>query len=135
MNAKTVVIAVVLVIVVGIPIFILEQLNDKLNRLSFLDMRLRLIQRSILYDCHCGGPLLKIADSTESRMQDPVPEELAFMLRQSCPDPARELRRPPSGNLESNPCCNRECPPISGLIRKTMDSSDGTIGRVFIRAF
>ncbi len=134
MNARHVVMAVVLGVSIGVPLFILGQLNNKLSQLNLLDMRLRLIQRSILYDCHCGGPFLKTAESTGKGMQYPAPQKRVYRV-ESPFEVSRELPKPTGEKPAPDLCVNQECSEVAGPGRKTVVIGDGTIGRVFIGAF
>ncbi|MGZ8145087.1 MAG: hypothetical protein ACXWTG_13075, partial [Methylosarcina sp.] len=127
-------ITIVLVVMLGIPIFIMKQLDKKLDQLNVVDMRLRLLQHLILTDCHYGAPLLKISESTETCIQNPAPRKLYLIMnRPSFHEASQGMRMELTGKRESNVCLKMaKC---SARVDRTLKTSDGVLGRVFIKVF
>jgi hypothetical protein len=134
MNAKHIMITIVLVVMLGIPIFIMLQLDNKLDQLNLLDMRLRLLQHSIPTDCHCGGPSLKLSESTGTCIQNPASRNLYLIMNQpSFHEASQGIRMELIGKRKSNECLKMaKCP---ARVDRTFKSSDGILGRVFIKVF
>jgi hypothetical protein len=134
MNVKYIMIAAVLVAMVGIPIFVMKQFDNKLNQLNVMDMRLRLLQHSILTDCHYGGLSLKIPDSTGTYIQNLASRNLYLIMnRPSSHELSPDMRMELTEKSASDEWLKRE--ECTVAVDRTFKSSNGILGRVFIKAF